>query len=319
LVKKKKRKYTTLDEEDFYRSGEGRGIIRVSEIQEENVKTVSFLREARTGEDSWVPRKGKHFFSVSFRHIGKIIDILIRFARKFGWKTPALEKPEEQIRELKRQLDDAVRQKNELQQTSRSLEDEIENYRRNLENLRRQVGRNNMVIFKHDIDDFESLLSEVEKKSKKEEDVQAFLRERRWFFGAEYNNVEPKKPVGSKSIFDFYLEDYKGQGTVIELKLPSDLIFTEKEPFGLSPRLGVSLGQLIRYIETTISYSHSKEVSRIEQIDETRPLGYLIIGRTKSEDEIKKLKAVNYYLHSIQVLSYDMILLKARTFIRWLS
>jgi hypothetical protein len=283
------------------------------------VKTVSFLREAKTSKNSWVPRKGKNFFSVSFRHIGKIIDILIRFARKFGWKAPALEKPEEQIRELKRQLDDAVIQKNQLQQTARTLESEIENYRKNLDDLRRQVGKDNVNTFKRDIADFESLLIEVEKKNKKEEDVQTFLREKRWFFGAEYHNVEPKKPVGSKSIFDFYLEDYKGQGTIIELKLPSDLIFTEDESFGLSPKLGVSLGQLMRYIETTIAFSHSKEVSRIERIDEIRPLGYLVIGRTKLDEEIEKLKVVNSYLHFIQVLSYDMVLLKARTFIQWLS
>jgi len=283
------------------------------------VKTVSFLREAKTSKNSWVPRKGKNFFSVSFRHIGKIIDILIRFARKFGWKAPALEKPEEQIRELKRQLDDAVIQKNQLQQTARTLESEIENYRKNLDDLRRQVGKDNVNAFKSNIADFESLLIEVEKKNKKEEDVQTFLREKRWFFGAEYHNVEPKKPVGSKSIFDFYLEDYKGQGTIIELKLPSDLIFTEDESFGLSPKLGVSLGQLMRYIETTIAFSHSKEVSRIERIDEIRPLGYLVIGRTKLDEEIEKLKVVNSYLHFIQVLSYDMVLLKARTFIQWLS
>lgn len=283
------------------------------------MKTVSFLREAKTSKNSWVPRKGKNFFSVSFRHIGKIIDILIRFARKFGWKAPALEKPEEQIRELKRQLDDAVIQKNQLQQTARTLESEIENYRKNLDDLRRQVGKDNVNAFKSNIADFESLLIEVEKKNKKEEDVQTFLREKRWFFGAEYHNVEPKKPVGSKSIFDFYLEDYKGQGTIIELKLPSDLIFTEDESFGLSPKLGVSLGQLMRYIETTIAFSHSKEVSRIERIDEIRPLGYLVIGRTKLDEEIEKLKVVNSYLHFIQVLSYDMVLLKARTFIQWLS
>lgn len=283
------------------------------------MKTVSFLREAKTSKNSWVPRKGKNFFSVSFRHIGKIIDILIRFARKFGWKAPALEKPEEQIRELKRQLDDAVIQKNQLQQTTRTLESEIENYRKNLDDLRRQVGKDNANTFKRDIADFESLLIEVEKKNKKEEDVQTFLREKRWFFGAEYHNVESKKPVGSKSIFDFYLEDYKGQGTIIELKLPSDLIFTEDESFGLSPKLGVSLGQLMRYIETTIAFSHSKEVSRIERIDEIRPLGYLVIGRTKLDEEIEKLKVVNSYLHFIQVLSYDMVLLKARTFIQWLS
>jgi hypothetical protein len=298
--------------------GRSRGVIRVSEIQEDKVRTVSFSREVRTSEDSWVPRRGKNFFSVSFRHIGKIIDILIKLARKFGWKAPALEKPEEQIRHLKRQLDDTINQRNELQQTTMKLENEIENYKRSLDDLRRQVIKNNVENFRHDITDFEKLLLEVENKSKKEEDMLAFLKEKRWFFGAEYHNVEPKKPIGSKSVLDFYLEDYKGQGTIVELKLPSDPIFAEGESYGFSSKAAMALGQLIRYVEATIAVSHSREMSRIERIDEIRPVGYLVIGRTKSKEEIEKLKIINSYLHSVQILSYDMMLLRAKSFIAWL-
>jgi len=317
-MKRKRRRFKVLDEEEFYRIGRSRGVIKVSEEQDSKVRTVSFAKEVKIEDGSWVPKR-KKFFSISFRFIGKIVDILVKFARKFGWKAKTLEKPEEQIRELKRRLDDAVRQRDELEKTTRILEGEIENYKRNLDILRQEIIENNIETFKRNLQKFEVLLNEVEQKNKKEEDIQSFLREKCWIFSPEYYEATPKKPAGSKSIFDFYLEDYKGQGTIVELKLPSDKIFTEDETYGLSPKVGKALGQLIRYIETTIAISHSKELSKIEGIYETKPLGFLVIGRTKSQKEIDRLKVVNSYLHFVQILSYDMLLLRARRFIGWLE
>jgi|GEM_PF-6325457 len=317
MTNKKKPVYRKLSEEEFYRMGKGRGVIKVSEEEESKNKTVSFSKEFNDGE-KWIPRRGK-FFAVSFRHIGKILDILIKFAGKFGWKIDSLKEPERQIKELKRELDDALKQKEDLLKTTKELEKEIERYQKNLEELREKILENNQEAFKKDVHDFEELLEAYKTDSRTEEDIQKFLKEKKWIFSPEYHNVEPKKPVGSKSIYDFYLEDYKGQGTVIELKLPSDPIFSDKEKYGFSPKSGESLGQLIRYIETTIATSHSKELSRIERIDETRPLGFLIIGRTETKDEIEQLKIVNSYLHFMDILSYDMLLMRAKSFIQWLD
>jgi len=317
-MRRQRRKYKVLDEEEFYRIGKSRGVVKISEEQDSKVKTVSFAKEVKTEDGFWVPKR-KKFFSVSFRFIGKIIDILVKFARKFGWKSKALESPEEQIKELKRRLDDAVRQRDELEKTTRILENEIERYRRNLEVLRQEIIKNNIETFKRDLEEFEYLLNEVEWGNKKEEDLQRFLKGKCWIFSPEYYGVKPKKPASSKSIFDFYLEDYKGQGTIVELKLPSDPIFTEGEAYGLSSKVGKALGQLIRYIETTIAISQSKELSKIEGIYETKPLGFLVIGRTKFQEEIDRLKVVNSYLHFVQIVSYDMLLLRARRFIEWLE
>lgn len=310
---KKKNKWETLDEEEYYKIGISRGVVKVSEEKNKKIRTVSFSREFKSG-DSWIPKRGK-FFSISFRSIGKIIEILIKFARKFGWEVPPLEKPENQIKELKKQLDEVTRQRMGFEEAIKNLESQIESYRVKIKDLRRKILEKNTKTFKQDLEKFEKLIDESEKGGIREEDIQIFIKERPWIISPEYHDIKPKKPAGSKSKFDFYLEDYKGQGTIVELELPSDPIFSRKEKYGLSAKCGESLGQLIRYLETTIMISHSKEMSRIEKIDEIKPLGFLIIGRTKTQEENDKLKIVNAYLHFIQILSYDMLLLRAKKFL----
>jgi len=314
----KRRKFKVLDEEEFYRIGRSRGVIKISEEENSNLRIISFAREIKKEDGSWVPKR-KKFFSVSFRFIGRIVDILIRHARKFGWKVRALEKPEKQIKELKRELYEAIKRRDELERITKDLESEIENYRKSLASLRQKIVEDNVESFKQDIQEFETLLNEFDQGNKREEDIQRFLKEKCWIFSPEYNKVKPKRPAGSKSVFDFYLEDYKGQGTIVELKLPSDPIFTEDETYGLSPKVGKALGQLMRYIETTIAISHSERLRKVEEIYEIRPLGFLVIGRTKSQEEIDKLKIINSYLHFVQILSYDLLLLRAKSFIEWLD
>jgi hypothetical protein len=315
MPKRKKGKYEVLDEEEFYRRGRSRGVIKISEEKNSKIRTIAFSREFQKNDGSWVPRK-KKFFAISFELIGKFIEILIKFARKFSWPVRSVEKSEEKIKKLEKQLDDAIRQKTDLEEAIKTLGNQIESYKKELEIYRQQIIRSNIEVFKRDVEEFENLLKRYESQQINEETIQEFLTKKRWIFGPEYHNVEPKKPAGSKSKFDFYLEDYKGKGTIVELKLPSDSIFSKNEEYGLSPKCAESLGQLIRYIETTIAIAHSKEMSRIEKITETKPLGFLIIGRTKDEREIKRLETLNFYFHrSIEILSYDMLLKRAKVFL----
>lgn len=304
-------KYDKLGEEPYYETPNGRGIIRVSENKETNNKTISFSNEAKTKEGKWVQRRGK-FFAVPFFVGTKFINILIKFASKFGIKIKSENNPEDIIKNLKEQLDQACRQRDDVENVKKQLEANIQLHLDNIKRLREEVIKNNLTTFSSDIQSFENLLLESENESLKEEALQKFLKAKPWIFSPEYINITPKKPVGSKSIFDFYLEDYKGQGTVVELEKPSDMIFSKKESLGISQKCGESLGQLMRYTEDTIAYSSNKRTSEKEQIDENKPIGFLIIGRTKTNEEIQNLKIINHYLHSIQILSYDLLLLKAK-------
>lgn len=308
MPKKKRSRYKTLDEGEYYRTGIGRGVIKVTEDNETKEKLVSFSKEIRTKTGDWIPRKGK-FFAIPFRFISKLVDILVSFARRFGWKVRSIEKPEEEIKELKKQLDDIIKQKSDLEEARKNLEFQIESYETQLENSRQLIIKTNIDIFKKDLEEFEKLLKKSESQQINEEEIQKFLTAKRWIFSPEYYKVEPKKPAGSKSQFDYYLEDYKGKGTIVELEKPSDPIFSKNEKYGLSSKCAESLGQLIRYIETTIAIGHSREVSRIEKISEVKPLGFLIIGRTKTDDEVRRLETINFYFaRSIEILSYDMLL-----------
>ena len=168
-----------------------------------------------------------------------------------------------------------------------------------------------MPEFKKDVEEFTNILERCSKGELKEEDLQKFLKERTWLFGVEYRNAKPKKLAGSTSVFDFLLENYAGQGVIVELKLPTEEIFKEK--YVLTSKVSDAMGQLIRYIETTLGIAYSSEMSKIEGITEKRPLGYVIIGRTKNDDEREDLKRVNSYYHRIEVLTYDDLLLKAKT------
>jgi len=310
---KKKKRFKLIEEREFYRKDKSRGTIKISELEDLKIKTVAFSKEYNKN-GKWIPKKGK-FFAISFRWIGEIIGILLDFAEKFQWNVKGLKKPEKKFRELRKNYDGALQKINELQITIKKLEENVKFYRQKLEELQVDIVKKNFDQFKSDIKDFKTLIEESEKRKVSENEVQSFLKNHPWMFSPEYYNVTPKKPVGSKDIFDFYLEDYKGQGTVVELKKPSDKIFSSKEEFGLSSVCGQAIGQLIRYIEDTISYSQIIRIREIKKIKENRPLGFLIIGRTKTQKEIENIKILNSYLHMIQILSYDMLLFRAKKFV----
>jgi len=302
-------KYKKIDEDSYYETEKGRGVIRLTENKETKDKSLTFSQEAKNNKGKWVQRRGT-FLAIPFGK--RIINIFLRFMSKIGLDLSQEKEPPEEIKTLKEKLNEALKQKSELESFSVNLENEIKEHLKNIEKLRSEIVRDNLSLFVNDLKKFGEKLE----NANSEGELQEFLKERPWIFGPEYIHSKPKKPVGSKSIFDFYLEDYKGQGTVIELERADDLIFSKKESLGLSSKCGESLGQLIRYTEDTVSYSSNSRVSRKEKIDEDKPCGFLIIGRTKTKEEIDNLKRINSYLHMIQILSYDLLYLKANNIIK---
>ncbi len=301
----------TLDEEEYYKTGNGRGTVKVLENDKNKEKTVSFNKEIKDKRGNWIVRKG---FWVPFNFVGRFIEILINFSNKFKWNIPSLKKDinmEQQIRSLKEQLNESFNEKIILSEHVRRLEDNEKINLTKIAELKSEIIKNNIQEFDKDIEDFSLLLKDATNNKIKEKELQEFLKKRPWIFGVEYHNSEPKKPVGSKNEFDFYFLDYKNQGTIIELKLPSENIL--KDEYEFSAKTGESLGQLIRYMETTMAYSYNKETSKIEKVDEIRPKGFLIIGKTINQEEMNKLKIINSYLKGIEILSYDMLLAKAKS------
>ncbi len=245
-------------------------------------------------------------FWTSIPNMSKVVEAISRLAVKLGFPASKLSTNvqmgvmAEKMTSIQRMLTTVSQQKEELQ-------NELTLKQQKLEELEQEVAKNNLPAFNKDIAAFEKLLSA---STTKEPDIQRFLEGHTWFFGLEYTSAKPKKLAGSPNELDFYLQSYKNQGVIVELKPSSEPVF--RKDYEPSARLAEAFGQLIRYMEATIAISHSTEQSRTEGIAELKPWGYIVIGRNRDKDDFEKIKRVNSYLHRIEIVTYDDLLLKAK-------
>ena len=321
MANKKNNNIRNIEELPYHETTKSRGVIKLSEFKKNKAKFIYMGKEVKDKNGEWVPRQGKTTkFTFSFRFITNIITNLIEIAKRHGFNLPVLskEKEQRQIATLKQEILSLVNDKKGLEDAMQKLkEKELMNLKK-MEELKSKIVKDNLNKFKKDLEEFKNILAECKTNNVKEEELQKFLKDRTWIFGIEYHQSKPKKPIGSKNIMDFYLEDFKGQGTIIELKLPSEAIF--KEEYETTPKIGESLGQLIKYMESTMAYSYGSETSRIEEVKEIRPQGFLIIGRTENDEEKRKLKIINsYYKKGIEIMSYDSLLWKAQNALNFFS
>jgi hypothetical protein len=305
-----KEQYKSIAEETFDETEKGRQTISVAETAG-GTKIIGFrkfFKSKKDGKEEITPRRGKSFF-IPVTKLQPLTRVLLGIARRFGFKVeePDLEK---KIGELNAKIEQLNQQISTLESEKVDAERMKIDYEKKLDEAKKQVIKSNLGRFRKDLKDFEQKLDQASKGSIREEEVQQFLKDRPWIFGVEYIKSEPKKPAGSTSIFDFYLLDYRNHGIIIELKLPSEKIFGE-ERYALTTKASESIGQLIRYMETTSDISSSVGMSEGEGIKERKPLGYLVIGRTESEDIANRLHVINSFLHRIEIESYDDLLAKA--------
>jgi len=301
-----------LAEETFDQTRMGRQNVTVVETND-GTKLVGIVKQVKLkdhkGNVIYVPRRGKQFY-LPLRKVGRLLEVLRRILEKFGWKLEETES-ERRIGELNAKIDEMNLQFLALQSNMAAIEKQRAEYEAQLKVLSAEIVKSNLQNFRQDLVEFRDKLDQASKGALPEEEVQKFLKDRPWIFGVEFIKSEPKKPAGSKSIFDFYLLDYQKHGIVIELKKPSEQIFSDE--YTLTQRVTDGLGQLIRYLETTIAIAYSTEMSRIEGIVETKPQGYLIIGRKRSTQQGEQLHKINSYLHRIRIETYDDLLAKGET------
>ena len=159
-----------------------------------------------------------------------------------------------------------------------------------------------------------------------EEDIQKWLKSHQWVLGVEYMESQPIEKVSQFSFddsrFDFFMQRFDTFFDIIELKKPSAKLFTgsgitedvsRTKP--MSKELGAAISQMIHYIE--LANRRKKELKEDCKIDIYKPRGLIIIGRTNAnKDDSKRLRSVVSYLVNIEVLSYDMLYRKARTFLK---
>lgn len=118
-----------------------------------------------------------------------------------------------------------------------------------------------------------------------------------------------KHQLGNDLITDFVIETLKNEYILVEIEKPQDKIFTQNGNF--SSVFSHAFGQVldfIDWIDNNTTYAQKKLP------DILNPKGLLIIGRsrdlnTKTES---KLKRFNKNSNSIEVLTYDDIIFKAK-------
>mgnify|MGYP001559976652 FL=1 len=120
--------------------------------------------------------------------------------------------------------------------------------------------------------------------------------------------------MGTKKIYDFYVEKYDGYADIIEIKKVNEELFNKNGK--MSKYLTNAIQQLIEYIDEAIIEGDSKRISNKFKINFLKPKGILIIGREKDKLSKQKLEHLSYYFHNIEILTYDEILEKSKNIIK---
>lgn len=155
------------------------------------------------------------------------------------------------------------------------------------------------------LSDFETLIKST---SIKERTIQKFLEKNYWIFGTEYVDVKPQKALSHEYKVDFLLQRFDNNWEVVELELPTDMIFTRK--LNVTAKVTNAIGQ-IQNAQGFISKSYEFLKSR-EKIEVYKPRGTLIIGNKLNDKEKERMEIINKSYGDITIIPYDDLLYKAK-------
>jgi energy-coupling factor transporter ATP-binding protein EcfA2 len=163
-------------------------------------------------------------------------------------------------------------------------------------------------VFRNAYLEFEKMINNA---NLKEKDFQKFLEKNPCFFGGEYIEAYPQKRAGAELIEDFLLEKYDGFHDVVEIKRPDHKIFVRQKRNNLKPSSecmwGVSrIMDYLDYYERNVQEEYWRTGKEIY-----KPRGIVVIGRNQNIDK-RKLRQLNSYLSSIEIWTYDDLLIKSK-------
>lgn len=293
--------YSILEDHDIYAAGNRRGKafgVLNMDSEDEFVRMLSKSKKPYTGSAS----ANRGFNVYSAMQIDKLFNALRSISRKLGWEA-------EETKEIDK-LKNELQEKNETIANLRSSVNEQKEILRNLREEQEKYLKSRVREFQGTLDELETKLERAENEEIEEEELQEFLKENPWLFGAEYASSEPKKLRGADNEFDFFLERYNGVNDIIELKRISDDILRSSDG-KIAAKVTRAVDQCIGYIKQTIAASHNSVISEQEGIEELRPRGVIIIGHDASEEAEEKLDDWNYRLNNIEIMTYNDIYDKA--------
>ena len=293
--------------------------------EETRVGKIFGTQKKDTGE-RFIQLKGKskmpwgwqHNLGFSIRrpnYLDKLIISLKKIAARIGWKlndpTP------KNIQKIKEQIGEQQKMILDLERANEEVRANFELSIKELLKKQKQILEENSQDYLIKIRELGEKIADVKNKEIPEADLQKFLYENPWMFGAEYISSEPQKLRGAHSIFDFYLERYNKTKDIVEIKLLSDNIINRDN--SICAKVIQAVDQLIGYMESSQAAAHSTVISEEEEIKELRPRGIIIIGKDNSPKAITKLRQWNYQFAHIKILTYQDILNKANALAKHLE
>lgn len=152
---------------------------------------------------------------------------------------------------------------------------------------------------------FEILISEKDS----EEVYQRFLTKNPGFIDPLASEVIPKQKLGLEHVTDFVIRRLDDEYILVEIEKPQDTIFTGANDF--TARFTHAYGQVLGFQEWVDAHG---EYARSLMPGIFSPKGVLIIGMRNelSAEQTAKLKRLNINSRSIEVLTYDDLIRKAK-------
>ena len=253
----------------------------------------------------------QHTFNINNdQELSNVIEGLKIGADKLGWNV--IGNP--LIKQTLEELDNVRKDKEEYKIKVKELYGE-------LLKVKEELLKANISKYEGELEEFKEL---IESKPD-EEEAQKWLKSHQWVLGAEYMESQPIENVSQFSFegsrFDFFMQRFDTFFDIIELKKPSTKLFTgsgitedvsRTKP--MSKDLGAAISQMIHYIE--LANQRKEALKKQSGIDIYKPRGLIIIGMADpNTEDSKRLRSVVSYLVNIDVLSYDMLYDKSRTFV----
>lgn len=184
--------------------------------------------------------------------------------------------------------------------------------------LENKLNKQRMLAQKNRIPEMEKQIKKFQrilrKTNRTEKEIQEFLYNNFWMFGAFYKSVRKEQKAGMKKRNDFLIKKEGEFYDIVELKKPEHKLFTSAKNPSIHSDLKNAISQMASYLD----YYHKHYLSFREQTDLNvlYPKGIIVIGRRK-ETDIKLLKAHELiWGKNIEVLTYDDILDRAKQSIK---
>ena len=197
----------------------------------------------------------------------------------------------------------------------------------NLDKFVNMVDRNKLVplLDKHCPsvfqEDYESILRKFKEMLSKsditEKKIKQFFIENPWLVGVGYNyaNIVPDEESREHPRVDLSLETFEHDYDIMILKHHMDpIISSSGGEWKLSEECEISISQLYRYFEWYVKAVKSEDYRLKHEVYE--PKGFVVIGQNTSIEIQRKLKLINRYFSSIELLTYDELYEQAE---RWIK